>query len=303
MNERIYEIISGLRTSPVSYYDQGHLLKKPGLKGFFCNHTSGKNKPRVSYGVAVRDLNMDKWCCIIPASTIEFRILLEGNYIPAELPIIISQLYDSELKIVKEVLSSETFKVVCRRILFRELSPLFYGIYSSHMESIRMISNHVYEERKMQTVYADVCQLGFPKGRGGYDEIPIQSALRELKEETGVKIHLDDSYKDNEWFWEKVGIELNGFNTEGTLYREPVVHTHIDISGKAFKTLIWVVHTRLPKEITDNDIAIANTTTPHEVGSIGWHSSVYCTRFSRVKELFHKVWLMSEDIKNISIVE
>lgn len=303
MNERVCEIARGLRTPLNSYYDQGYMARHPELRGFYCNSFSGKNKPKISYGIAIRDLTMDKWCCLVPASTIEFRILLEGNYSPAELPLMISQMYDNEIKIVKENITFETFKVICRKILLRELSELYYAIYCSHMETVRMIAGHVFEERKMQTIYADVCQLGFPKGRGGYDEPPIQSALRELKEETGIKVIMDKQENTDEWFWEKVKIVVNGIEKEGCLFKEPVVHTHLDMSGKAFKTFIWVIHVKLPKEITDNDIALENASTPNEVGSIGWHSSVYCARFSRVKELFHKVWLMSEDIKNISIME
>lgn len=299
MNERIFEILHGARTPPIGYYDPEHFNAMPKLKGFFCGHNAGKNKPRVSYGVAIRDLRMDKWCCMAPAATIEFRILLEGNYLPAELPIIISQLYDHELRITREHLSTETFRVVCRRHLLRELDDIFYGIYMFHMDSIRMIANNVFEERKMHTLYGDICQLGFPKGRGAHDETPLQSALRELGEETGIRI-CTVGKGGREWFWERVEMNLCGETHIGFLFQEPVVHTHVDITGKAFKTLIWIVHTNLPRTLTDVDIPVIHSLTPHEVGAIGWHPSMYCSRFSRVKELFHKVWLMSEDMKNIT---
>lgn len=300
MNERIYEMISGMRTPPASYYEAEHLYSHGELRGFFCNHVSGKIKPRISYGVAIRDLNMDKWCCVAPGATIEFRILLEGNYIPAELPLIISQLYDHELRMVKEIIGLETYRVICRKILFRELSELYYAIYYSHMQTITMIAGNVYEERKMHSIYADVCQLGFPKGRGGFSEPPLESAFRELREETGIQILLDKKPEQKEWFWEQVTIKLGESSRRAILFREPVIHTHVDISGRAFKTFIWIIHTRLPKEVTDVDLAISNATTPHEVSSISWHPSIFCARFSRVKELFHKSWLVSEDVKHIT---
>jgi hypothetical protein len=303
MNERIYEMISGMRTPSINYYEPEYIYKHPELRGFFCNQISGRTKPRISYGVAIRDLTMDKWCCVAPGATIEFRILLEGNYIPAELPLIISQLYDGELRDIKEPICFEAFKTICRRVLFRDVSELCYAIYHNHMQTITMIANNAYEERKMHSVYADVCQLGFPKGRGGPNEIPLDSAFRELREETGIHVVLDKGRQLDEWFWESVHVKIGDAIHNGILFREPVIHTHVDMSGKAFKTFVWMIHTRLPKDVTDVDLAIANITTPHEVSSVGWHPSIFCSRFSRVKELFHKVWITSEDIKNITVIE
>lgn len=300
-NERLVEMIKGQRPNVFSYLFSAHNDSVP--KRSICMQYNFKQKPRTSYGIALYDTSTNKWYVIQPKFTIEMRSIIFGMYNESLLPFLLEQLYDDELDLLINHASN-----------FRELYKLVNGAYPSCeiYESIFKDNNDVIHRLCLRLKHIRhqrlICQYIYPKGRPLTNELIFQTAKRELEEETNVKIVFHGNYlteknlskgslihsiiqqntKSTHWEPCDLQIPLNngGYLTlSANICREYVSHLHSDITGKIYKTTVWIC----AFDSGGNDIESMQASVKNGESRGGvWLSSEELVKKARVVELFLK---------------
>ena len=181
-NERLVEMIRGKRENifHVLYDDPRKIPETP-----ICVQYNFKQKPKTSFGIAFHNIRTKKWFVVEPAMTIEMKLLLQGYYNDNLIPFLIEQLYDSELQAI---------------ISYKGDFPEFYkrltGVYpgSRLMEELwKQGCSKITSMVEKMLMFRDQSgfvesQYIFPKGRPDDSEAYFLTAIREVEEETGIKV-------------------------------------------------------------------------------------------------------------------
>ena len=157
------------------------------------NTLSAENKPRlllsaqftrrsiVSYGVMLYARDTGRWLLVQRKHSVEFILLLRGNYRYSHLPIITTHLTRDEAQTLAFLISSGplTYSRYLERIgLEVSSSDHGYSQLKTHSSTLRvLLGNVAHHEAPLWT---------WPKGRCEIGESPFSSAKREFEEETGV---------------------------------------------------------------------------------------------------------------------
>ena len=306
-NERLVEMARGKRHDifRILYGDDTpKLCLQP-----MCIQFTPKQKPKVSYGIAFHNLGTNAWFVMEPRTTIEMRSIIRGLYTPASLPIILDQLYDEELEFLAQVTYETDFDEVFKK---------YYGGSwkdSHHIKLARVCWIKNWREiREMATKLIAfrkrvACELpsqrGFPKGRPVDDELPFATAIREVGEETDIKILFENTQTINQLgrslkplgarhteigrsqlHWVDCLIDFpNGIEeyVQAYICREPVCHVHSDITGRVYKTVLWICAFNLP-----DDPIVEISPHNYETRAGLWLEEDELFSTSRVWELAHK---------------
>ena len=181
-NERLVEMIRGKRENifHILYNNPQEVPDVP-----LCVQYNFKQKPKTSFGIAFHNIRTKKWFVVEPAMTIEMKLLLQGHYNDNLVPFLIEQLYDSELQ-----------SIVSYNGCFPEFYQKLTGVYPANklMEALwekeyrRIIS--MAERMLMFRAESGFVesQYVFPKGRPDESESYFVTAIREVEEETGIKV-------------------------------------------------------------------------------------------------------------------
>jgi len=291
-NERLVEMIRGKRENifSVLYDDRQKIPETP-----LCVQYNFKQKPKPSFGIAFHDIRTKKWFVVEPMMTIEMKLLLQGYYNVNLVPFLIEQLYDSELR---DIVSYEGD--------FPEFYKQITGVYPANnlMEELwkQGCSKIISMAKRMLTYRAQSgfveSQYIFPKGRPDDSEAYFLTAVREVEEETGIKVLFENpdnsirqlsrhnvfnittppeplsvnsttyakvasamdlstsppqgnlyhhdtnepsmSVKQNYWEHCRVVIPGDTFAKDAYLCKEYVSHSHSDMTGKMYKTTLWI---------------------------------------------------------------
>lgn len=312
-NERLTEMILGRRKNIFEILYPGEELLRKGLRPI-CMQYNIRQKPKPSLGVAFYNLRTGKWLVIQPRHTIEMRSIVRGVYTESTLPLLMEQLYDDELRELADLESGDTFQKLFDRYYGTPLQEdlhnrLARGFWEKGWETLRNLARRLVAFREEGGFR--ISQWIFPKGRPLEGEEPFVTAKREVEEETGIKIIFENPFKSlprvcrcggrsrqdhhaepspetnmRVECWEPCYIDFPTDSEEfvpGFICREFVSHSHSDISGRIYKTTLWVCVFDL-----DYDPEIPLMAENYESRGGKWLSQEELFSQSRVVGLFHK---------------
>jgi 8-oxo-dGTP pyrophosphatase MutT (NUDIX family) len=256
-NERLVEMVRGKRENVFNImYDTVEQIPQQPV----CVQYNYKQKPKTSFGIAFHNVRTKKWFVVEPALTIEMRLLLQGTYSPNLVPFLIEQLFQSELEaIVAYDGNFQEFYKSLERVLPR--SRLAETLWNAEFPNLLEMAKRMLAFR--QQVTSPESQYIFPKGRPDDSEVFFLTAVREVEEETGIKVLFEnpdvsvrqlsrqtpftgvqEMFSDipvKQKYWEYCRINIPGKPlSEGYVCKEFVSHTHSDITGKMYKTTLWI---------------------------------------------------------------
>lgn len=218
--------------------------------------------------------------------TIEMKLLLQGYYDENLIPFLVEQLYESELKAIISYKEGD----------FSEFYKSITGVYPKNR-----LTEEIWEKNKgrIMTMARDMSiyrsqsgfcesQYVFPKGRPDDSEAFFLTAVREVEEETGIRVLFENPensikrlskprnhgsfYKEvsvdsvstgddsepvscyrfkhdtatKQQYWEHCRLIIPGLHQpdnvplDGYLCKEYVTHSHSDMTGKLYKTTLWI---------------------------------------------------------------
>lgn len=286
-NERLVEMVRGKRENVfgIMYDDVDRIPKQP-----ICVQYNCKQKPKTSFGVAFHNVRTKKWFVVEPALTIEMRLLLQGTYSVNLLPFLVEQLFETELEaIVSYDGNFQDFYKSLEGIHPR--SRLAESLWNAGYPELEEMAKRMLAFRGQTGTLES--QYIFPKGRPNDSEVFFLTAVREVEEETGIRILFEnpdvsvrqlsrqnlftapgDAFTDiavKQKYWEHCRINIPGNElVDGYVCKEYVSHTHSDMTGKMYKTTLWVCvfdgedsgdilmnkdsETRIGRWISENDL-------------------------------------------------
>jgi hypothetical protein len=266
-NERLVEMVRGKRENvfDIVYDDVEKIPRQP-----VCVQYNHKQKPKSSFGIAFHNVRTKKWFVVEPALTIEMRLLLQGTYSATLVPFLIEQLFQSELEaIVSYDGNFREFYKSLEGVLPK--SRLAESIWNAEYSRLQEMAKRILAYRQQVNAYES--QYIFPKGRPDDSEVFFLTAIREVEEETGIKILFEnpdisvrqlsrqsflntahESFTDptaKQKYWEYCRISMPGGESvngqasfqslvDGYICKEFVSHVHSDMTGKMYKTTLWV---------------------------------------------------------------
>jgi 8-oxo-dGTP pyrophosphatase MutT (NUDIX family) len=257
-NERLVEMVRGKRDNVFGImYDEVESIPKNPI----CVQYNYKQKPKSSFGIAFHNVRTKKWFVVEPTLTIEMRLLLQGTYSMNLIPFLVEQLYRSELEaIISYDGKFPEFYKSLERVMPR--SKLAETIWNSTYPTLLEMAKRMLAYR--EHTGNQESQYIFPKGRPDDSEVFFLTALREVEEETGIKVlfenpdisvrqlsrhghvsGLADVFGNDQTvkqkFWEYCRLNIPGIPlVDGYVCKEYVSHTHSDMTGKMYKTTLWV---------------------------------------------------------------
>lgn len=308
INERLMEMIRGERTNIFKIL----YPEKPSVGHFrpACIQYNLRQKPKQSYGIALYNIRTKHWFVIQPKHTIEMRAIIRGVYNESTLPLFMEQLYDQELDVLASLESPDTFQSLFDRYYGTPLKGDFHGLVSKEVwiRDWRMLRDLSKKCKKFRTDNNfRVSQWIFPKGRPLEGEDPFVTARREVEEETGIKLCFENPHRSptcagrdprlrasrddpfgnsGSGVWEPCYVDFPDDIDEltpGFVCRESTSQLHSDVSGRIYRTTLWICAFDLE---TDPKIPLS----PDNYESRGgkWMGEGELRRESRVTELFHR---------------
>lgn len=313
-NERLMEMVRGKRKNIYEVLSRGESNDFSWNRSL-CMQYNLRQKPKSSFGIAFYNLHTRKWFVIEPKHTIEMRVIIKGCYSESTLPLLIEQVYDEELEVLASLENPDSFQELFDQYYgtpLREdhLGRLAKRFWNKNWKLLREFAVRIKEYRKTEKFV--VSQMIFPKGRPLDGELPFLTAKREVEEETGIKLLFENShisikhlskgggysrgYSEEDpfdtdvslrgGFWEPCHIDFpDGVDelTHGYVCREFVSQLHSDISGRIYKTTVWICVFAL-----ETDPAIPLDPKNYESRGGVWMSESELHSSCRVTELFNK---------------
>ena len=316
-NERLVEMLRGKRGDifDILYPEESPKPVLPPL----CMQYNLRQKPKSSYGIAFYNVKTRRWFMIEPRTTIEMRSIVRGFYSPTSLAFLIDQLYEEELEYLSELEGPETFEKTFSTYYSMSMKDDFQTriartFWKRDWGMIRELCRRLRDYKRDHPEHS-VMQRIFPKGRPLDGEPPLTAAIRELTEETGIKIIFenpniaiknltrgcggmvsrttvdpDDPFNTilvpRSGFWESCCIDFHGGMEEliqGYICKEFVTHYHSDINGRIYKTSLWICAFDL-----DEDPEIPLDPSNYESRGGKWVDENELRTTSRVSELSQK---------------
>jgi 8-oxo-dGTP pyrophosphatase MutT (NUDIX family) len=314
LNERLTEMIRGKRKNIFDVLFTEEELSKSNLRPI-CIQYNLRQKPKSSLGIAFYNIRTRNWFAIQPRHTIEMRMIIRGSFTESTLPLILEQIYDEELSVLTSLESPDTFQELFDTYYGTPLKEDFHGrlareFWSRDWRIIREQARKCAAYRRERGF--EVSQWIFPKGRPLEGEEPFNTAKREVEEETGIRILFENPHSSSRnlnrgggagksytqedpfefespmrtGFWEPCHIDFPDEIEEltpGFICKEFVSQLHSDISGRVYKTTLWICVFDLE---TNPEIPLS----PQNYESRGgmWLSEERLRSQSRVLELFHR---------------
>lgn len=310
-NERLTEMIRGKRPNIFDIL----YPEKNSIRNFrpICMQYNLRQKPKPSYGIAFYNIRTKHWFVIQPKHTIEMRSIIRGTYNESTLPLFIEQLYDEELEVLASLESPDTFQTLFDRYYGLPLKEDFHGrvsreVWEKDWEMLRDLARKCREFRAENNFR--VSQWIFPKGRPLEGEESFATARREAEEETGIRICFENPHRGlvgiggglrlpgsrddpfetdvsvRSGFWEPCYIDFPDDIDEltpGFICREFISQLHSDISGRIYRTTLWICVFDL-----ETDPIIPLFPENYETRGGKWMGEEELRVESRVTELFHR---------------
>jgi 8-oxo-dGTP pyrophosphatase MutT (NUDIX family) len=299
-DERLIDLVRGKRFNVYEYlrpFPQMYQMVEP-----ICVQYNTKQRPTTSFGVAFYSAISSKWLVVEPKFTIEFISLMKGSYTKHGLPFVMEMMYTSELEMtVTDPSPDDTSNSLAKRVYKEIHDKLFYTstihilyetLWVDNYPLISSLARSILERRKQTG--EDCMQAIFPKGRACGSESWVETAIREVSEETGIKInfdnpgqameHLNSKYTtyDNETnVWEPCRVKIQERDIDGYISKTHVTHTHSTLQGKLYRTVLWLC-------VINEDVSGFQVIENSETRSGEWIRSEDMTKRFRVQELYLK---------------
>jgi len=305
-DERLIEIVRGKKNNPYEYLREYSDIYN--MEETICVQYNPKQRPVTSFGVAIYNIYQKKWMVVEPKFTIEFITLLRGAYTTHYLPFLLDQLFDTELEmILKDPEPTSTKSIPAERIYQKihdtvfcsnSIHILYKSLWMDNYNLIKSISEKIVHRRR--TGEERCMQFVFPKGRSNNNESWAEAAVRELMEETGIKIMFDNPTQmyhrlnskystDTETnIWEPCRLNLMDKIIDGYISKLHVTHTHSTIGGKLYRTVVWICVISMTEEETNEYKIKENSET--RLGT--WLGEPDMKTNFRVQELYAKCEMM-----------
>lgn len=301
-NERVIEVVRRKRPDVFELFGEDPRFGHP-----ICMQYNTRQKPHPSYGIALYNACTRRWLVVEPQVTIEMMQVVRGVYTPSMLPLLLDQAFDAELEELVAAGDSpegfpELFQKYCGTT-HRSGHPLRLATicWKRDCRLIAHVARRVLATRRSSG--ARISQTTFPKGRACEGECPFSAATREVEEETGIKVILEEPHRPRDlsrgggprphdgvamgprsaWVPCKVDFGTDAEEAiAGNVCREFVSHLHSSLTGRIYRTTIWlcVIH-----EPTD---PAPPPTSTFETRGGAWVDDDVLSTLSRVTELCHK---------------
>jgi 8-oxo-dGTP pyrophosphatase MutT (NUDIX family) len=195
-------------------------------------------------------------------NTLSFIEFIKGRYLLEDveyIQLLFNMMTDEEVELIQNV---DSYKKL-------------YGTFSANRINLRKgRSNYNYLKKlgilekvigEHRSIYNDN-EWGFPKGRRNLDEMPLETAMRELEEETNIS---PDDY------------ELT--------MRRPEIEIFNGTNGLLYKHIYYRAQYKYP-----TSIALDNFTQNEEIKQIGWFDREECK--ARVRQFYRHRIKMIDDL-------
>lgn len=147
-------------------------------------NTSTIGKPIISYGLAVQAANSNRYILVQRKNSVEFILILQGNFRPSHLPVFIPLLSTTEADILINILDNEAYYINIMHTLGLKYEPDSYEYILKNKYGIENLIYHVKP--------CALLEWTIPKGRSANGEDGHSCAIREFKEETELDIELGE---------------------------------------------------------------------------------------------------------------
>lgn len=299
VDERLIDLVRGKRFNVYQYlkpFPELYHMDDP-----ICIQYNVKQRPITSFGVAFYCAPSAKWLVVEPNFTIEFITLMKGAYTKHSLPFLMDLMYSSELQlIITDPLPNDLTDSVSKRIYQSIHDILFFTktiqvLYETlWVDNYPLISSLARSILRKRAETGENCMQGvFPKGRASGPEKWIETAIREVHEETGIKLNFDNPEQaidrlsskyipDYEGgIWEPCRLKVQEKDIDGFISKIHVTHTHSTLWGKLYRTVIWIC-------VINEEIEEFKVTENSETRSGEWIKSEDMRSRFRVQDLFIK---------------
>ncbi len=202
----------------------------------------------VSYGLVGYCIETNRWLCVKRYRSAGYILCMRGSYRLAEIGTLVADLSIEEHKIFSDILSTED----CRKYNNYYLHDFY--VKNEISNSVKATMDYaryrfsIYRNYFLRAITAINPQSDnewmWPKGRLNPNEIPINCAIREFYEETGIDLRC---------------ISRN----EYTILKPQLSETFRGLTGRQYDTKFWIL--LLNKEIKPPEI-----TRPGEIGQRKW---------------------------------
>lgn len=302
-DERLIEVVRGKKYNCYEYLKSHHQIYQ--MDEPLCVQYNPKQRPTSSFGIAFYNIAQKKWFVVEPRFTIEFITLIKGMYTTHYLPFLMDQLYDSELELIitdpdpEDVTSTPEKRVYkhIHKLMFNTdiIQILYETMWSDNYNIILSIASSILKRRRENS---ETClQCVFPKGRAGGGETWAETAVREVFEETGIRVMFDNpghvmerlnskhtNTDQDTNIWEPCQVKFSQNVVDGYISRLHVTHTHSTMGGKMYRTVMWICVVSLGVDEIDNFKVVENSET--RIGM--WLDEEGMRRKFRVQDLYTK---------------